>query len=1005
MESIRRKIDEAEDIADVIELMQNLNIQTRGCKTIEQMKEKIFDHLRSRKDNHLASNEAFKVISDAQSMDKRKSLSLFNFYSDIEREIKGLDDSLLNLLRTSEGDVLSKMKSRMERMENREYVVLVAGETSAGKSSMLNLILGEELLPFSVLSTTSTICELKYGRDRRIKIHYKEQGKSPRTKYLEESSSYMDQISEFVHVKSPSSREKASHYKKVELFWPHNLLKDGVVIVDSPGVGESDIMDDIVINYLPNAFAFIYVINSANAGGVQKDRLVRLLHKTRQLTTEQQMDFSPNCTLFVCNKWDNIPPAEANDVIAHITNKLRLCLPDLDPETQIIRLSTTKALMAQKFGIMNAEFASLTENISCLVTKSIKTRLEQNWSWLDQLLYRIIWIMKSFIENINTDHVAATQRLNKVIERLQKLQAEQESSKQKLKRHLDRKIFQAIEVLASYLKSPEVIESFCRWNTDEIPDIEGSWEVTWSAINKLVQNRLQTVIEEWEEEHEHFAEARKSVVTVFLKTYNYLEKELHNLEVNVLQTQNKSEKQVETVEKQVFNNIDNSSGMEIEEKILIGIAAPFLVPVALVGAALAVPVTLLILPAVGIMSIVDCVQEGREKSAYNKDRPAYVRNISQRYLGRVATVGALQPLVKDQLTQALTCLDELQAKVPMLIEADVQLCQHLIDESQSKKETESLYKPRKEKCERLRGELSLFGALEICSMHIAWDDLEWDVSDDAYRKHSLPPGIYRGRISKGRYASSRQVTLKVYRELLNSSNVTKYLAHETTMRRLRHPHIVEFYGAAFRKVPRGVEVTFVMELSGKTLKYYLIDQPRNCPSVNPRSTLGVIQWTEQIIDALMVIHSMFEGCVHGDLRLENVLLDSCNLGNVKLSNICLTRQLTIEHGSKCDEFLHLPPEAIRNRAYNTSSEIYCLGIILWEMWYGKEAFLEMKGQDLEVFLVNVEEGHRPELTGLATQTSVWWCDLIKGCWEKNATERITLTDCKSTITAILANQK
>ena len=46
-----------------------------------------------------------------------------------------------------------------------------------------------------------------------------------------------------------------------------------MVIVDSPGIGESDIMDEIVVNYLPNAFAFIYVINSALAGGVQKDRV------------------------------------------------------------------------------------------------------------------------------------------------------------------------------------------------------------------------------------------------------------------------------------------------------------------------------------------------------------------------------------------------------------------------------------------------------------------------------------------------------------------------------------------------------------------------------------------------------------------------------------------------------------------------------------------------------------------------------------------------------------
>ena len=46
---------------------------------------------------------------------------------------------------------------------------------------MLNLVLGEELLPFSVLSTTSTICELKYGRERRIKVHFREERKDPET--------------------------------------------------------------------------------------------------------------------------------------------------------------------------------------------------------------------------------------------------------------------------------------------------------------------------------------------------------------------------------------------------------------------------------------------------------------------------------------------------------------------------------------------------------------------------------------------------------------------------------------------------------------------------------------------------------------------------------------------------------------------------------------------------------------------------------------------------------
>ena len=97
----------------------------------------------------------------------------------------------------------------------------------------MNLILGEELLPYSVLSTTSTICELKYGEQRRIVAHFKD--KDPKTglptktiRLLESPTgsteqSYLAQISPYVHVKNEC--EKGSIYKKIELFWPHSLLQ------------------------------------------------------------------------------------------------------------------------------------------------------------------------------------------------------------------------------------------------------------------------------------------------------------------------------------------------------------------------------------------------------------------------------------------------------------------------------------------------------------------------------------------------------------------------------------------------------------------------------------------------------------------------------------------------------------------------------------------------------------------------------------------------------------
>ena len=46
-----------------------------------------------------------------------------------------------------------------------------------------------------------------------------------------------------------------------------------MVIVDSPGIGDSEQVCNIALKYLTQAFAFIYVINSPNAGGIQDDRV------------------------------------------------------------------------------------------------------------------------------------------------------------------------------------------------------------------------------------------------------------------------------------------------------------------------------------------------------------------------------------------------------------------------------------------------------------------------------------------------------------------------------------------------------------------------------------------------------------------------------------------------------------------------------------------------------------------------------------------------------------
>lgn len=55
--------------------------------------------------------------------------------------------------------------------------------------------------------------------------------------------------------------------------------KGNVVIVDTPGIGDTDQNEvaNKMMDYLPNALAFVFVINVAAAGGIQKDRVFNSL--------------------------------------------------------------------------------------------------------------------------------------------------------------------------------------------------------------------------------------------------------------------------------------------------------------------------------------------------------------------------------------------------------------------------------------------------------------------------------------------------------------------------------------------------------------------------------------------------------------------------------------------------------------------------------------------------------------------------------------------------------
>ena len=105
----------------------------------------------------------------------------------------------------------------------------------------------------------------------------------------------------------------------------------------------------------------------------------KLIEHARQISLDKQRESSSNCALFVCNKWDQVPSVETDEVKNHVVKKLTQCWPSLDPESQIIYMSARDACEVQKLGIVAKEFAELMNGIKSMVLKSIEARLQIQW--------------------------------------------------------------------------------------------------------------------------------------------------------------------------------------------------------------------------------------------------------------------------------------------------------------------------------------------------------------------------------------------------------------------------------------------------------------------------------------------------------------------------------------------------------------------------------------------------------------------------------------------------
>ncbi len=150
-------------------------------------------------------------------------------------------------------DVVESIDKSIEKLKTNELVVLVCGEMKRGKSSLLSAFLEEDdLFPINANVATNVVTIVRYGESEIIEV------------VLEKGDKFESKIIKREEIKDYVTEQgNVKNLKKVKYLYiktPNQKLKNGLVFVDTPGVGSLNIdHSEITYGYLPNADVLLFV--------------------------------------------------------------------------------------------------------------------------------------------------------------------------------------------------------------------------------------------------------------------------------------------------------------------------------------------------------------------------------------------------------------------------------------------------------------------------------------------------------------------------------------------------------------------------------------------------------------------------------------------------------------------------------------------------------------------------------------------------------------------------
>jgi len=208
-------------------------------------------------------------------------LQTFDSYSDAKEEMLKCTTGLLEVCQyLGLADKQKMLDYWQQKIMDNRFILLVLGDFNRGKSTLINALLGDKILPAKMVPTTGNINTIKYGDGPKALVSFRDENREPE----EISFAKFREIVQ-IDLNNEDSEETRVYFSKnpvkhIEVFYPLDLCRNGVEIVDSPGLNDDQSRSEVTKDYISKADVAIILLSAETFLAKNESELIEGLIKS-----------------------------------------------------------------------------------------------------------------------------------------------------------------------------------------------------------------------------------------------------------------------------------------------------------------------------------------------------------------------------------------------------------------------------------------------------------------------------------------------------------------------------------------------------------------------------------------------------------------------------------------------------------------------------------------------------------------------------------------------------